>query len=62
MAVNTKKKNRKTNAIVSDEVGDYSNDPFVIRKTEAAKRTLEKYGLPKELLPDNKEDNKKEAG
>jgi hypothetical protein len=35
---------------ITTTLKDYSNDPFVVKKLEAAKKTLEKYGLPKELL------------
>ena len=46
-----KKKNKVTKkyTIVSN-MKDYSKDPFVVKKVEAAKKTIEKYGLPKELL------------
>jgi hypothetical protein len=49
----TQKKNIKTvrlRGTVSDEVSDYSNDPFVLKKVEAAKKRLERIQLPKELL------------
>lgn len=36
--------------IISDEVGDHSNDPFVLKKVEAAKKRLERIEIPKELL------------
>ena len=36
--------------IISDEVGDHSNDPFVLKKVEAAKKRLERIVLPNELL------------
>lgn len=36
--------------IISDEVGDHSNDPFVLKKVEAAKKRLKRVVLPKELL------------
>ena len=31
---------------------DISNDPLVIKKAESAKKLIEKYGFPKELLND----------
>lgn len=36
--------------IVSDEVKDLSNDPFVIRKNEMAKKMVDRFGFPKEFL------------
>lgn len=35
---------------VSKKVGSYANDPFFIKKAEAAKAFLDKHGVPKELL------------
>lgn len=35
---------------VSKEVGSYANDPFFIKKTEAAEAFIDKHGVPKELL------------
>lgn len=34
---------------VDPNMKDHSNDPFVVKKNEAAKRTIEKYGLSAEL-------------
>ncbi len=34
------------NAIVSNHVKDYSQDPVFVKETEAAKAVLEKYGFP----------------
>jgi hypothetical protein len=36
--------------IISEEVGDHSNDPFVLKKVDAAKKRLERIQLPKELV------------
>jgi hypothetical protein len=36
--------------IISDEVKDFSNDPFVIKKNEMAKKTVGRVGFPKEFL------------
>ena len=36
-----------TYAIVSDKVGNYANDPYFVKKANAAKAFLEKVGLPK---------------
>jgi hypothetical protein len=49
----TQKKNINTVRLcstVSDEVGDYSNDPFVLKKVATAKIRLERIQLPHELL------------
>jgi hypothetical protein len=40
-------KNKPTMAI---DVRDYRNDPLAIKKLESAKKIIEKYGLPKELI------------
>ena len=34
---------------VDPNMKDHSNDPYVVKKNEAAKRTIEKYGLSSEL-------------
>ena len=36
--------------IVSNEVKDLSNDPFVIRKNEMAKKMVDRFGFPEEFL------------
>lgn len=45
----TTKKPIAKSATVTDNVKDYGNDPFVVRKNERAKEVLEKYGFPKEF-------------
>jgi hypothetical protein len=40
--------------IVSNEVQDYSNDPFVLRKAEIAKKRIERVGFPKQWLEERK--------
>ena len=35
---------------VSDQVKDYSNEPFFIKKAEAAKKRLKKVGFPKAFI------------
>ena len=35
---------------VNKNMKDHSNDPFFAKKAEASKKTVEKYGLPKQLL------------
>lgn len=47
---NKSKKIVALRGIISDEVGDHGNDPFVLKKVEAAKKRLERIQLPKELL------------
>lgn len=32
------------------DVRDYRNDPLAVKKLESAKKLIEKYGLPKELI------------
>jgi hypothetical protein len=48
------KKIKPYKGTISSSVKDYSKDPFVIRKNEQAQKTIEKYGLPKELITNNK--------
>jgi hypothetical protein len=52
--MNTGKKDKNVkklgNAIISDKVRDYGNDPFFVKKAEESKKFLEKHGFPKELL------------
>jgi len=35
---------------VSKEVGSHADDPFFVKKAEAAKAFLNKHGLPEEFL------------
>ena len=47
-----KKKNnspKKIFGVIDNTVGNYENDPFVIKKTNDAKEFLKKVGLPKNL-------------
>ena len=37
-------------AKISDQVSDYSNHPFFVKKDKEARAFIEKVGLPKELL------------
>ncbi|SEP49076.1 hypothetical protein [Niastella yeongjuensis] len=37
---------------ISTTMRDLSNDPVIVKKVESARKTIEKYGLPKELLND----------
>jgi hypothetical protein len=36
--------------IVSDEVVDFSKDPFFIKKAETAKKKVDRIGFPKEFI------------
>lgn len=47
----TKKSNK---AIVSKKVRDYGNEPFFVKKADASKVSLDKYGFPAELASGNK--------
>jgi hypothetical protein len=38
------------NAIISNEVKDYSNDPFFVKKADDSQKFLEEHGFPKEFL------------
>lgn len=36
--------------IIGGEIKDFSNDPFIIKKNEKAKKTVDRVGFPKEFL------------
>lgn len=40
----------KNKPVMAIDVRDYRNDPLAVKKIESARRTIAKYGLPKELL------------
>lgn len=40
--------------VVNKNMKDHSNDPFFAKKAAASKKTIEKYGLPKQLLTSKK--------
>lgn len=46
IAKKDEQKELKGNAIVSDAVRSYENDPFFVKKTEQARKTLLRVGLP----------------
>ena len=48
------KKKAKEKAVVSHDVKDYSKEPFFIKKAEASKKVIEKYGLPKQFVAGGK--------
>jgi ribosome biogenesis SPOUT family RNA methylase Rps3 len=47
----SKKENKKysTPKAAGSKVRNYGNEQYFVEKAEAAKRVIEKYGLPKEL-------------
>lgn len=52
-----KKDNEKSyrpQTVVNKNMKDHSNDPFFVKKAEASKKTIEKYGLPKHLTKTRK--------
>lgn len=38
----------RINAVISEHVKSYANDPFFVKKAEEARKTIEKVGLPKQ--------------
>ncbi len=40
----------KTNTKVSDEVGDYGNDPYFVKKAEDMKALIKRVGSPKQFV------------
>jgi hypothetical protein len=44
---------------ISSKITDHSNDPFIVKKNAAARKTIEKYGLPPQLLKIQAERSKK---
>ncbi len=47
-----RKKNKFLNPkiVVNPDMKDHGNDPFIIKKVEASKKVIQKYGLPKKLV------------
>ena len=43
-----------TNVTGSSDVRDYGAEPFFVKKAEASKKVIEKYGLPKSWLTEKK--------
>ena len=41
---------RTTRAIISNDVRDYGNDPFVLKKAKESKEFLEKHGFPEDFI------------
>lgn len=39
----------KTGALISDQVANYENHPFFVRKATKAKAFIDTHGLPKDL-------------
>jgi hypothetical protein len=51
------KKNGKSNKpkiVVNRNMKDHGSDPFFVRKAEASKKVIEKYGLPKHFASGRK--------
>ena len=40
----------KNKQVMAIDERDYRNDPLAVKKIESARKTIAKYGLPKELL------------
>jgi hypothetical protein len=38
------------NAIISNEVRDYGNDPYFVKKANDSKKFLEEHGFPEDLI------------
>lgn len=50
-SIKAKKTGVKVAKVVIDKsMRDYSNEPFFIKKADAAKKFIDQYGLPKQLL------------
>lgn len=43
-------KSKQGTFTINDNIRDHRNDPFIVKKNEQAKKTIEKYGLPEQLL------------
>jgi hypothetical protein len=41
---------KRVKIVVDPDMVTHENDPFFIEKAEEARKTIEKYGLPKEIL------------
>src|SRR5687767_9187595 len=41
---------KRVKIVVDPNMVKHDNDPVILRKAEEARRTIEKYGLPKEIL------------
>lgn len=42
-------KSNRPQIVVNRNMKSHGNDPFFAKKAEASKKTIEKYGLPKQL-------------
>jgi hypothetical protein len=45
-----KPNDQRINAIISNNVKDHGNDPFVLKKAADSKAFLEKHGFPEEVI------------
>jgi hypothetical protein len=58
MPLSTKKKisrikkvsSKEMKVVINPSMRDYSNEPFFIKKADSAKKLIDQYGLPKQLL------------
>ena len=46
---NDRGKSNRPQIVVNKSMMDHSSDPFFAKKVEVSKKTVEKYGLPKQL-------------
>lgn len=55
MNLNDKKSNDNNRKIVVNKnMKDHGNDPFFVKKAEASKKVIEKYGIPEKLVTNQK--------
>jgi hypothetical protein len=45
-----KTSSKEMSVAIDTSMRDYSNEPFFIKKADSAKKLIDKYGLPKQLL------------
>ena len=46
--------NKQSKTKISNGVKSHANDPFVIKKANASKAMLDKYGFPEEFIKDRR--------
>jgi hypothetical protein len=51
---NRKIKSSNPKIVVNKNIKDHSDDSFFVQKAETSKKVIEKYGLPKNLVPTKK--------
>ena len=47
--------------IIDPNMKDHKDHPFFVKKAEASKKVIEKYGLPKEWMEEMKKQNKEKS-